>query len=81
MKYLKKINKMINELLFSDDDEEIVEYIATDFFNRTVAERSVYFNALRDKAFHIRFRLQKETVVVLLDKIKTRIESTKWLVP
>lgn len=60
--------------LFSDDDEEIIEYISTDFFNRRVEVRKDYLNSLRDKDFQRRFRLSKRLVLIVLDKIKHKLE-------
>ncbi|XP_036328401.1 putative nuclease HARBI1 [Rhagoletis pomonella] len=67
----------MNELVHSDDDEEIIDYVNSDFYNRSTAERSDHYNDLREKAFHRRFRLQKESVIFLLDKLKPWLECSK----
>lgn len=63
----------MDDFLSSDDDLEIVEYIDSDFFNRRVGERIDHFNLQRDKAFHRRFRLEKENVLYLLNKIEHKL--------
>ncbi|XP_047988510.1 putative nuclease HARBI1 [Leguminivora glycinivorella] len=70
----EQINMINDLLLFSDDDEEIIEYISTDFYDRRIAERTDYFNTHRDKEFHRRFRLEKHSVAFLLNKIKHRLQ-------
>ncbi|CAG9123022.1 unnamed protein product [Plutella xylostella] len=65
-----------DDLLLSDDDEEIIQYIGTNFYDRRVAERSDHFNSQRDKDFHRRFRLKKESVLFLLNKIEHKLQYT-----
>lgn len=67
------IDNLLGDLI-SDDDEEIVEYLSTNFFNRRVETRQDHFTSMRDNDFHRRFRLQKPVVLHLLEKIKHKLE-------
>lgn len=59
----------------SDNDEEIINYIARPRRAKIYGERYNYFDELDDGQFFIRFRLQKPTVLRLLTEIEHLIES------
>lgn len=55
---------------FSDDDEEIVEFLLnSNFCNREVHERTNFYSTMRDSDFQRRFRLTKQSVEVLVQLI------------
>lgn len=49
----------------SDDDEEIINYIARPRRAKTYGHRYNYYDELHDGQFFVRFRLQKPTVLRL----------------
>jgi hypothetical protein len=64
-----------NDLL-SDDDEEIVQYLETPYFNPRPFIESDLFNTLRDDEFLKRFRLSKRSATILLNKITHNLPNT-----
>jgi hypothetical protein len=64
-----------NDLL-SDDDEEIVQYSTTPYFNPRAFIESDLFNTLRDDEFFKRFRLSKRSATILLSKITHNLPNT-----
>ena len=61
--------------MFSDDDEEIVEYLSRIVSTRQVCERTNLFQSLSDDKFVRRFRLTKETFLILLQEIEPLLKS------
>ncbi|CAG4929181.1 unnamed protein product [Colias eurytheme] len=70
---------------FSDDDEEIIEFIARPITARQLFPRSDLFNTLSDEKFVRRFRLTKATTIILLERIeqslKYRIDRATAVTP
>lgn len=58
--------------LYSDDDEEIIEYISRPIV-RQVFPRSDLFNTLSEDKFKRRFRLNKATTLILLHQIEQHL--------
>lgn len=63
------------EELDSDDDREIINFIDYERRPYILKERIDLFMTLDDKDFIMRFRLKKETVLNLLEKIEGQLES------
>lgn len=67
--------------LFSDDDEEIIEYSSSRIIVRQVMERSNLFDSLPEDKFVRRFRLTKRSTSLLLQQITSQlIRNTDRLV-
>lgn len=64
------------DIFESDDDEEIVMYIARPRRPKVFKTRSDYLNNLDDEQFFYRFRLTKSTVIIILNQIEEVIMST-----
>lgn len=62
-------------MYFSDDDEEIIEFLNTPYFSRRVTKRTDLFSSYRDDEFIKRFRLTKNTTTMLLYKIEPQLKS------
>lgn len=58
--------------LFSDDDEELIEYISRPIV-RQIFPRSDLYNTLSEEKFKRRFRLNKATTLILLHQIKEQL--------
>ena len=64
-----------NEILFYDDDEEFGVYLNYQRRPYTVRTRVDHFNTWDEHDFKTRFRLSKETVLMILDLIGPSISS------
>lgn len=62
------------DILFDDDDEELLLYMNRPRSLRYIAERTNLFETLPDKTFVRRFRLTKQTVSLLLQEIQHHLE-------
>lgn len=61
--------------LYSDDDEDILEYLARPIQERQLFPRSDLFESLSEDKFVRRFRLGKATTLMLLQQIESRLTN------
>lgn len=65
---------IMEDLHFSDNDDEFVDFIEHRRRPYTVKPRTNPFNDLDDVDFIVRFRLRKQTVLYVLERIEHELE-------